>query len=212
MFKFQPFLALAVACVACGASFSASDGSGGSGGTGKAGEASGGLGSSAGSPSAGDAGAMDVGGTSSAGQSSTAGTAGAAAGRGGTGSGGRGAGGAASGSGGAAGADCTKLAQQYQAAVEKARVCDKGSTDQCSPSSVAQPVGGCGCPVLINAKSEYAATAKKAYQAYQDGKCDFGGAICDIACPSATSASCAQQAMASGNYAYVCAAQIAIQN
>jgi hypothetical protein len=206
MFKFHPFLALAVACVACGASFSANDNGGSSAGASQAGEASGGLSDSAGGPSAGDAGALDVGGTSSAGQSSTAGTGGSVAGRGGTGSGGRG--GAASGSGGAAGADCTKLAQLYQAAVEKARVCDKGSTDQCSASSVAQAVG-CGCPALINAKSDYATAVRKAYQAYQDAKCDSGGVICDIYCAPATSASCAQQTMTSGN-AYVCMASSAI--
>ena len=188
MFKFHPFLALAVACVACGASFSANDNGGSSAGASQAGEASGGLSDSAGGPSAGDAGALDVGGTS------------------GTGSGGRG--GAASGSGGAAGADCTKLAQLYQAAVEKARVCDKGSTDQCSASSVAQAVG-CGCPALINAKSDYATAVRKAYQAYQDAKCDSGGVICDIYCAPATSASCAQQTMTSGN-AYVCMASSAI--
>ncbi|MEI9952890.1 MAG: hypothetical protein WDO74_28935 [Pseudomonadota bacterium] len=203
MFKFHPFLALAVLCAACGARFAASDGSGSSGGAGKAGEASGGLSNSAGSSSAGDAGELEAGGTgaagegATAGEGSTAGQGGAGSGNGGAGSGGAGNGGALAGSAGSAGADCALLRQQYAAAVEKARVCDRGSTDQCSPSSVAQPVDGCGCPVLINAKSEAAATVKKAYQAYQDSKCETG-VLCDIACVPQTSAYCAQQSMASG--------------
>jgi hypothetical protein len=205
MFKFQSFLALAVTCVACGASFSATEGSGGAGGVGQAGAASAGETSAAGSSSAGDAGEPNVGGTGSAGEGSLAGAGGSAAGRAGSGSGG-----AAAGAGGSAGVDCVKLRQQYQAAVESARICDKGSTDQCSTSSVAEPIN-CGCPVLVNAQSDAAATAKKLYRAYQDGKCDGGGIICDIYCAPAMSASCAQQSSGSGSR-YVCTAGIAVQN
>jgi hypothetical protein len=100
--------------------------------------------------------------------------------------------------------ECAALRQEYQAAVESARVCDKGSTDQCSPSSVAQPLG-CGCPVFVNAKSDYTETAKKAYQAYQDARCEFGGVACDIYCGQAESVSCAQQSSGSGS-AFLCTA------
>ncbi len=230
MSKFHSFLALALACVGCGASFSANDGSGGSAGSGQAGsgqagsgqagsgqagEASGGVTSSAGSPSMADAGAMDVGGSSAAGQPATAGSGGSTGstgGRSGWGNGGQGSGGWRSGMGGGpwGGADCDALRQDYTTAVDKARVCDKGSTDECSPTSVAQPVGGCSCPVLVNAKSEYTATAKKAYQAYQDAKCGES-VLCDVFCTPAVSASCAQQGMAPGN-TFVCTAGIAIQN
>lgn len=200
MIKFHPFLALTLACVACGASFSAGDGSGGSGGLGQAGAASGGETNAAGSSSAGDAGESSVGGTGAAGEGSIAGGGSSAAGRGGSG-----AGGAVAGAGGA-GVDCAKLKQQYQTAVEKARVCDRGSTDQCSTSSVAEPIN-CGCPVLVNAKSEYTATAKKVYRTYQESNCDDGGLACDIFCAPATSASCAQQSMGPGS-SYLCTAGI----
>jgi hypothetical protein len=212
MFKFHPFLgsAVAVVCVACGASFSANEG-GAAAGSGGSAAAGGGSPSSAGSSSAGDAGEMAVGGTGAAGEGSTAGAggtvtgvAGASAGRGGSGHGG-GTG------GGGAGTDCATLEQEYRATVEKARVCEKGSTDQCSPSSAAEAVGGCGCPVLINAKSEYAAAAKKAYQAYQNNKCGSSGPVCNIFCAPAATASCAQQTMGTGS-AFVCSAGAVIQN
>jgi hypothetical protein len=212
MFKLHAFLgsAVAVVCVACGASFTANENGTASG---AAGEAAGGSTSSAGSSSSGDAGEVDTGGTGTAGEASTAGSGGtdtgiggSTVGRGGWGNGGWGSGGRWTNTGGGSTvADCDTLRQEYQAAVEKARVCDKGSTDQCSPSSVAQPVGGCGCPVLINAQSEAAAAAKKAYQDYQDNKCDLGGPVCGIACVPAATASCAQQAMGSGN-TFVCTA------
>jgi len=221
MFKFHTFFApIAVACVACGASFTANEGNGSAAGGGNAGEASGGFTSEAGGSSVGDAGELDAGGSSAAGQRSTAGAGGSVVGAGGTigaagwgsGRGGWGNGGWRSGAGGGATlGDCATLQQEYEAAVQKARVCDKGSMDQCSPSSVAQPVSGCGCAVLINAKSEAATAAKKAYQAYQDAKCDHGGAVCNAICAPPLSASCEQQAMTSGN-TFMCASGVAIQN
>jgi hypothetical protein len=60
-------------------------------------------------------------------------------------------------------------------------------------------VGGCGCPVLINAKSDNAAAALTAYQAYQDAKCDVGIATCGIACPAVTGASCERQSGGPGS-------------
>jgi hypothetical protein len=215
MFKLHPFLALAVVCVACGPSFSAREGSGGSGsgGSGEAGEASGGEPNNAGSSNTGDAGEMNVAGSGSAGEGSTAGAGGSGAGgsgNGGSGNGGSGNGGSGNG-GGWSGGECATLRQEYQTAVEKARVCDKGSTDQCSASSVAQPIN-CGCPVLVNAKSEYTVAAKKAYQAYHDAKCDSGGIDCaQVFCPPAMGAACAPQSMSPGN-AFLCTAPIAIQN
>jgi len=207
MFTSHPFLAFAVACVACGSSFTARDGnSGASGGVGTAGEASGGLASAAGSGNAGEAGEMDAAGASSAGDGPTAGSsAGGGSGRGGWGSGGWG-----SGNGGNwGGSECSTLRQEYMAAVEKARVCTKGSTDECSPTSVAEPIG-CGCPVLINAKSEYVATATKAYQAFKDANCDFGRGSCSEAiCAPAVTASCAQPSMTSGN-TFVCTAGVVL--
>ena len=218
MFKRHRFLAptVALVCVACSARFSANDGTGSTGVAGKAGEESGGFTSSAGSTSSGDAGETEnAGRTSSAGASSAAGAGGMTAGTGGTNTGtggmnvghagwgnaGSGSAGRWSGSGGATASDCATLRQEYQAAVEKARACDKGSTEQCSPSSSAQPIGGCGCPVLINAKSEAAVAAKKAYQAYQDGKCDLNGPVCDIYCEPPVAASCAQATLSG---AFVC--------
>ncbi|HYP75649.1 MAG TPA: hypothetical protein VER12_06840 [Polyangiaceae bacterium] len=203
MFKRHPFSAsaIAVVCIACSARFTANDGTGPSG---VAGEASGGSATSAGTDGSGDAGETEAAGSpGSAGERSSAGAGGTTAGAGGSnaGRGGWGNGGRWSGSGGASATDCATLRQDYQAAVEKARVCDKGSTDQCSPSSSAQPIGGCGCPVLINAKSESATAVKKTYQAYQDAKCDFNGPVCDIFCEPPTAASCAQQTVGSG---FVC--------
>ena len=63
--------------------------------------------------------------------------------------------------------------------------------------------------MLVNAKSEATATAKKAYQALQDNHCDYG-ANCDIACLPVAGASCAQPpSMTSGNN-FVCSAGIAL--
>jgi len=201
MYKFHPFLAFALACVACGSRFTATDDGDGSGDAGRAGAASGGS-------SSGDAGRMEVGGTSAAGQGSTAGAGGSIGGSSSAGNSGWGSAGWRSGSGGTgSGAECAMLRQEYQAAVEKARACDKGSTDQCSPSSVAEPVG-CGCPVLVNAKSEDTAAAKEAYQRLRDSKCDYG-ANCDIACAPIMSANCSRPLM--GN-TFVCTAGIGIAN
>lgn len=210
MFKVQSFWApaLAVTVVACGARFSAHENEGTA--TGNAGEGSAGFTSSGGSSSVADAGEPGVGGHRAAGgNSSVTGGTGSAAGGAGTagrnwGNGGWGSwgvGGWGSGGGGATAADCATLRQKYQAAVEEARACDKGSTDQCSPSSVAEQVGGCGCPILINTKSDAADAAKKAYQGYQDAKCEHG-AICDAFCAPFASASCEESA--SGGY--VCTA------
>ena len=202
MLKSYPLLAIVFACVACGSRFAAGEDPGGSGtgGTGQAGEASGGSGDSAGTASGGDAGAPDAAGSSSGGSSSGGSSAG---------SGGAIAGSAGSATGGSSGVDCTKLKQDYQAAVEKARVCDKGSMNQCSASSTLQPID-CGCPVLVNAKSEYTVVAKKAYQTYQDSKCAAGGVACaNVACLPIAGVSCAQQMLATGNDAFVCSASTA---
>jgi hypothetical protein len=220
MFKFNALLApIAVACVACGASFTANDGNGAAAGAANGGQATGGLSSSAGSSSVGEAGEAEAGGTSSAGQGSTAGEGGSVVGVGGTtssggwgsGRGGWGNGGWRNGTGGASATDCLALQEEYEAAVQKARVCDKGSTDQCTASSLAQPIGGCGCPVPINAKSEAGAAAKKAYQAYQSANCQTSGPLCDAFCAPPVAVSCAQQPMTSGN-GFVCTAATAIQN
>ena len=193
MFNLQSLWApaLAVTVVACGARFSAHENDGGLAGT--AGEPSGGSTSSAGSSSVADAGEPEVGGHSS---TSTGGTA--------NGMGGRnwGNGGRWSGNGGATAADCAALRQKYQASIEAARVCDKGSMGQCSPSSVAQPVDGCGCPMLINTQSAAADATREAYQAYLNAKCEYRGPICEIACPPAVGANCSQ-ATSSGSFVCV---------
>jgi hypothetical protein len=199
-------------CLACGSKFEPGDTGSGSAGT----TASGGS-SAAG-------GAMTSGGASSAGAHSggagagaTAGAAGAGAGNGGAPSGGAPSGGApsggapsggapsggaSSGAGGSAGAaDCTALKAEYTAALEKARVCDSGSTDECSASSTL-PAVGCGCPTLVNAKSDSTTIAKQKYQAIQDAKC-AAGPICQIACLAYTGAACTAQAASAGT-GYVC--------
>ena len=191
MFNLQSLWApaLAVTVVACGARFSAHENDGTVAGS--AGEASGGFTSSAGSSSVADAGEPEVGGQSSTSMGGTAnGMGGTATGMGG----GRnwGSGGRWSGNGGATSADCATLRQKYEATIEAARACDKGSMDQCSPSSVAQPVDGCGCPVLINTESAAADATREAYQAYLNGKCEYHGPICDIACPAMLTAYCSQ--------------------
>jgi len=209
MQKLCSSLVLVIACGACGSSFSANNGGGGSVGLGSAGEASGGQASSGGG-SGGDAGELDVGGTSSGGDAGaeTGGTetggAGASAGRGGAT-----VGGSTGSAGSSAGSDCAKLKAQYQTALEKARVCDKGSMDQCSPSSTIEPLS-CGCPVLVNAKSEYTTAAKKARQAYQDAKCTEGVACAQIACAPITEASCA--ATLTTTTTFVCTAVTTITN
>jgi hypothetical protein len=112
-----------------------------------------------------------------------------------------GSGGSAAGAGGSAGADCTALKNEYSAALEKARVCDKGSTNQCETGSTLPSIG-CGCPVLVNATSAATMLAKQKYQAFQDAKCNVGP-ICAIACIAYNSAACSQQTMGTSNV-FVC--------
>jgi hypothetical protein len=151
----------------------------------------------------GDAG-TSAGGSSTAGASgstSSAGTSGSTAGgSAGSGSGGTAAAGASAGGAGGA-ANCDTLKADYAAALEKARGCDSGSTDECSPSSTL-PAIGCGCAALVNSKSDFTTIAKQKYQAIQDAKC-ASGPICNIACLSYTSASCSAQMTAAGT-AYQC--------
>lgn len=182
MFKFCSSLVFVIACVACGSKFTANEGGALASG-GDVGDANGGQTSSIG----GDAGDVGVGGTS-AGGTSAGGTGG------GTDSGGTGASAgmdtAKAGSAGSdTGSECAKLKQQFSALLEKARACNEAATDECSPSSTLEPLG-CGCPVLVNAKSEYTTAAKKARQTYRDAKC-VDNAICPaIACVQPTAASC----------------------
>jgi hypothetical protein len=203
MFNLQSLWApaLAMTLVACAARFSAHEREGTTAGS--AGESSG-LTSAAGSSSVADSGEPGLGGHNAAGAGGTGtgggtftGNGGAVSGTGGTpaGTGGGrnwGNGGWWSGNGGAGAADCATLRQKYQATIEAARACDKGSVDQCSPTSVAQPVDGCGCPLPINTKSAAADANRKAYQAYLDAKCEYRGPICDIACPPLGTADCLQ--------------------
>ncbi|HET7543873.1 MAG TPA: hypothetical protein VFK05_28575 [Polyangiaceae bacterium] len=185
MFKFHVSLLLVIGCVACGgASFSSNDGGSLAG---AAGDASAGQASSAGSSNAGDGGAPSEGGTSAGG--GAAGNAGASAGSGGD-------------------SDCAKLKQQFQGLLEKARVCDRDATDQCSPSSTVEPLG-CGCAVLVNAKGVYTDAARKARQAYLDAKCMESGVCPAIACVAIKSASCA--AAATGD-SFVCTAGTPVLN
>ena len=198
MFKFQSVLApaITVALVACGARFTAHESDGAP--ADNAGEASGGFTSAVGGSGIANAGEAETGGSNAAGTTSTAGAGGTVTETGGTtgvggssaGRSGWGSGGWWSGYGGAASAaQCASLRQDYETAVEQARACDKGSTDQCSPSSVAELISGCGCPTLINTSS--ADAVKKAYQAYLDAKCERG-AVCNIACQPAPAATCSQ--------------------
>lgn len=191
MVKLRSFFVFVFTCVACGGSFSSHDGVGAGGGSG--GDANGGQSSAAG--------ASD---TSGGGETSSAGSnsGGAAGGSGGGAGSGKG-GAATAGSSGANGGDqCAKLKEQYQAALEEARVCDLGSMDQCSPSSTVEPLN-CGCAVLVNAQSESATVAKKARQAYRDAKCADGTVCPAIACAQPVSASCAPAAIGA---TFVCAA------
>ncbi len=213
MLKTSAWLVAVTWCVACGSSFSGAGGSGGDSSAGKAGDASSGAGNTgdAGDASGGtvaqagagtggaSGGAVGVAGGSSAGAGgSVAGAGGSSAGAGGTS-------GAAAGSGGSAGADCGKLQTDYLAAVEKARVCDKGATDECSTSSSFP--SACGCPILVNSKSEYTALAKKAQKAMDDSGCHY--VTCGAACLPFTGASCAAQTMGTGT-SYVCTGSNAV--
>ncbi|MEO7037276.1 MAG: hypothetical protein ABI548_25200, partial [Polyangiaceae bacterium] len=108
------------------------------------------------------------------------------------------------GSGG--GADCAKLKNDYLATLDQARVCDKGSTEQCNVNSTLP--GSCNCPVLVNAQSEYTTLAKKQQQAMTAAGCHY--AACGIACLLNPSATCAQQTMTSGN-TYLCSGAAALQ-
>jgi hypothetical protein len=156
--------------------------------------------SSGGTSSGGSSGATDSGGTASAGASgAVTGNGGASAGTGGTPAGG------ATSMGGSGGADCASLKAEYSAAVAKARVCDAGSTDECSKSSL--PALGCGCPTLVNAKSTYTTVAQKLHDQIEADKCSTG-AICDIACVPYTGASCAASTSAT-DMAYVCTSSLA---
>ena len=203
-------LAIVTLCSACGGSSFEAGGSGGSSGsTADAGTTGSNAGatSSAGDTSGGSAGESSAGaGGHAAGGAATAGAGGSSAGgssAGGSSAGGAGAGGASAGAGGSAGAaDCTTLKADYAAALELARVCDKGSTNQCSASSTLSTLGGCACPTLVNAKSEATTLAKQKYQAFQDAKCPIGP-VCNIACPAYTGATCS--AAATGN-TFVCTA------
>lgn len=213
---FGSSLAFLMLSVACGGNFEAMGvgGSAGVAGTAHAGGGNGGDSSSAaGAPSGGSSGSTAIGGTTSAGASgAVTGSGGSSVGSGGSsagsGSGGVPAGGAPS-TGGTGGADCATLKTEYTAAVEKARVCDVGSTDECSKSSTL-PALGCGCPTLVNAKSTYTAVAQKRYDDIQADKC-LTGAICNIACAPATGASCALQTATAGG-GYVCTSSLAAAN
>jgi hypothetical protein len=205
MSNLKLLLAIITLCSACGSSFDAGGSGGAGGGNADAGApgTTGGDTGAAGAPS--DAGAPSAGastGGAATGGSNTGGssTGGSNTGGSSAGAGGHAAGGSA-GVGGNAGADCTALKAAYAAALEKARVCDKGSTTQCETGSTLPSIG-CGCPVLVNSMSEATTLAKQKYQAYQDAKCN-AGPICNIACLAYTSAMCSQQAMGSGNV-FVC--------
>lgn len=204
-------LAIVTLCSACGGSSFEAGGSGGSSGsTADAGTTGSNAGatSSAGDTSGGSAGESSAGaGGHAAGGAATAGAGGSSAGGSSAGGSSAGAGGASAGAGGSAGAaDCTTLKADYAAALELARVCDKGSTNQCSASSTLSTLGGCACPTLVNAKSEATTLAKQKYQAFQDAKCPIGP-VCNIACPAYTGATCS--AAATGN-TFVCTASRAV--
>ena len=103
--------------------------------------------------------------------------------------------------GGGAPSDCATLIQDYHAAIEKARACTKGSTNQCSVTSTLSRIG-CGCPILVNAKSSYTTLAKQKEAEIQAAHCDTGP-ICAIACLAIQGAECASAPMTSGT-AFVC--------
>ena len=214
MSKLAPLFAMMSLCVACGGAFEAASQTaevedGGSAGARVVGN--GGLIEGVGGGSAAGAGAgVAEGGSVGTGEGgSGAGVAGNGAGGSGTSVGGHGSAGSGSGvggsavagSGGSSGVDCTTLKEEYRVAVQKARTCDKGSTNQCSASSTLPPVG-CGCPVLVNAKSVATTVAKQKYQAIQDNHCEKGP-ICNIACLAYMAAECSSQSMMAGDV-FVC--------
>ena len=210
-------LAIVTLCSACGGSSFVASGTGDTGDTGGTSAEAGATGSHGGDTSAAGASSGGSGAASSAGASgqpaggaATAGAGGSSAGgasaggsSAGAGTGGShaGAGGSSAGAGGSAGggADCATLKADYAAALEKARLCDMGSVNQCDKSSTL-PNLGCGCPTLVNAKSAATTLAKQKYQAFQDAKCPVGP-ICAIACIAYVGAACSAQAMGT---AFVC--------
>ncbi|HYP99561.1 MAG TPA: hypothetical protein VER96_12895 [Polyangiaceae bacterium] len=192
MFKFCSSFVLVIACVACGSKFSASEG-GSLAGSGNA--ANGGESSATGGTASGDAGDTGSGGSNAGGTAGdmNQGGAGAIAGMGGT----------------VADDPCARIKQDYQLALEKARLCTEGSTNQCSASSTVEPLE-CGCATLVNANSEYTTAAKKARQAYRDAKCSETTVCPASACVQPTLVSCAP-ATAKGN-TFVCSAVSAVAN
>ena len=214
----RPLWLLVALCAACGADFQASAGGGGASGL-----AGGGAGSAGGASSAGAAnGGVANGGAGKGGAPGRAGAGGhASAGDAGAGEAGMGTNGGAShagaggsstggspsaGAGGAGPDECTKLRQEYGVLLEKARVCSKEATGECSASSTLPPVG-CGCAVLVNAKSEYTPLAKKKQQELQDKKC-LEMLVCPLAvCAPYQGATCSQ-AMGAGQ-SFVCTAVFA---
>jgi hypothetical protein len=223
MLKSYLSLAGMTLCVACGgSSFNSGGGSSGAGGDGQAGTSatsggatsSGGTSTGAAAGQPGTAGSVATGGSSAGGSTSTGGTSSAGStstggSSAGTTSTGGSAGASAGGAGGSGGADCATLKTDYSALLEKARVCDSGSTDECSKSSTLNNVG-CGCPVLVNAKSEFTTEAKAKYQAIQNAKCPVGP-ICEIACLAYTSAACTSQSTAAGPV-FMCTGSNSIAN
>ncbi len=203
MLKPAPYLAILSLCAACGGTaFQASDGA--------AGGAQGGADNSAGRSSAAgasSAGASSSGGSASGGAAATGGDAAAggdvaSAGSGGdpVSNGGASAGAPSTAGSSSGGASCATLKTEYAGLVQKARVCDAGSTNQCSPSSTAPTAEGCGCPTLVNAKSEYTTLAKKKYDEIQTNKC-VGGIVCNAFCAPATAATCSPETTGT---AYAC--------
>jgi hypothetical protein len=178
-------------CVSCGGSSFQSASGGDSGAAGGGGTAAGGTA---------NGGSAGVSGSAGNGGSPSGGSAGAATG---------GAAGSSAGAGGSGTTECERLRTEYAAALEKARGCDSGSTDQCSTSSTL-PSLGCGCPVLVNSKSEFTNVAKQKYQAFQDAMCD-AGPVCNIACLEPVSATCAAQKTAAGTV-YQCAGALPVAN
>ena len=188
---YKTLLSLVALCAACGSNFTATGGGGGDGGR----ESIGG-GASAGA---------GTGGSAEGGASSGASAGGASAGSGATSQGGALAGGGGDAMGGGAGgsADCATLIDDYQAAIEKARVCTKGSTNQCNVMSTLGRIG-CGCSVLVNSKSPYTEIAQQKQAAIEAGHCNTGP-VCAIQCVAIKGAECTSQSMSSGNV-FLCTA------
>ena len=219
-------------CVACGSSFTGNATGSTGGALGEAGAPpsdAGGSSTSAGSDSGGNTGASagtgaggdtnsGAGTGAGAGTESTAGSGGStnaggaggsAAGSGPGGGTGRGGTGGTGGTGGAT--DCKTLQSEYGTLLEKARVCDKGSTNECSPSSTLPSNGSCGCPVLVNSQSEATTLAQKKYKQMQDYKCTTGVVCSNIACLIVNSASCVQQTSGMGT-GFMCTGSAAVTN